>query len=98
MINRIVLFVSLLVSVPLGLSAQQLTLAECVDRALTNNQNVKNAALAVTSTEYEIRETKSALLPTIDLNGQYQYYFEVDRKSTRLNSSHSQQSRMPSSA
>ncbi|MGD1841929.1 MAG: TolC family protein [Thermonemataceae bacterium] len=77
MINRIVLFVSLLVSVPLGLSAQQLTLAECVDRALTNNQNVKNAALAVTSTEYEIRETKSALLPTIDLNGQYQYYFEV---------------------
>ena len=31
-------------------------------------------------------------------NGNVLAFFELDRKSTRLNSSHSQQSRMPSSA
>ena len=32
------------------------------------------------------------------LYGRYLSYYTLDRKSTRLNSSHSQQSRMPSSA
>ena len=37
------------------------------------------------------------LTPFIDLNTEY-YDLGLDRKSTRLNSSHYQQSRMPSSA
>ena len=33
-----------------------------------------------------------------EFNGEYYYYFNEDRKSTRLNSSHIPLSRMPSSA
>ena len=47
-----------------------------------------------------ISNQKLMLRDFAEKNGmfQYEYYVDEDRKSTRLNSSHNNQSRMPSSA
>ena len=43
-------------------------------------------------------ETPAAVRQIVGMLSAYEWQFVEDRKSTRLNSSHSQQSRMPSSA
>ena len=47
---------------------------------------------------YRLQEKKLQLFPDRELPLSGQYAARVDRKSTRLNSSHSRKSRMPSSA
>lgn len=56
---------------------QQLSLEECIRISLENNLTVTNSKLDIRSTDYQVSEAKSGLLPTIDVNGQYQYYLEV---------------------
>ncbi len=73
----IIRIVSFLLVLSLSSQAQQLTLQECIKLALENNLDVKNSELDLESTQHRIKEANSGLLPTIDLNGSYQYYFEV---------------------
>jgi outer membrane protein len=78
MISRISFFlVAILLIVRSQSYGQQLSLEECIRISLENNLDVKNSKLEVQSTEYKVSEAKSGLLPTVDVNGQYQYYFEV---------------------
>lgn len=53
------------------------TLDKCIKTALENNEQMKNSQLDVLAAEYRIKEVKSALMPTVDINGQYQYYMNV---------------------
>src|SRR5262245_34948047 len=53
------------------------SLEESIRTALANNQQMKNSQLDAQSSEFKIKEVKSALLPTTDLNGQYQYYMTL---------------------
>ena len=56
---------------------QAYSLDECIKRALENNEQVKNSLLSVKSSEYQIKEAKGALMPKLDVSGQYLYYMEV---------------------
>jgi len=68
----------------LGISAmasgQQLSLDDCIRIAMENNVQVQNSKLEEKSTDYKIKEVKSALMPTIDASGQYQYYQELPKQ------------------
>ena len=57
--------------------SQQLSLEECIQLAFQNNPQIKNGQLDVQSTDYKIKELKSALLPTMDANAQYLYYTKL---------------------
>ena len=57
--------------------AQTYSLQDCIRAALTNNQQLMNSKLDMSAAEYRIKEVKSALLPTIDINGQLLYYNDV---------------------
>ena len=56
------------------------------------------SAIFDTLTESEVGITKSSLLHAGLTDGSVKYTKRADRKSTRLNSSHTDSSRMPSSA
>jgi outer membrane protein len=63
-----------------GASAQSSTrysLQELIDLALKNNELVRNADLEVETSEYRVKEARGALLPRLDMNGQYLYYMEL---------------------
>ncbi len=57
--------------------AQTYSLEDCLELALANNENLKNSQLDLTASEYQIKEVKSALLPTINFTGQSLYYGDV---------------------
>jgi outer membrane protein len=57
--------------------SQQRSLDECIRLALNNNEQVKNGQLDVASSSYQIKEAKSALLPQVNLSGQYLYYMDI---------------------
>lgn len=60
------------------LQAQKMyTLDECIQQTLTNNLQVKNSQLDEQSINSQITEAKSGFLPSVDLNGQYQYYITI---------------------
>jgi outer membrane protein len=59
------------------LAAQTTSLQDCIQTALENNIQVKNSELDLASTAYQIKEVKSALLPTINANASYMYYTEL---------------------
>ncbi|HEU5289535.1 MAG TPA: TolC family protein [Cyclobacteriaceae bacterium] len=63
----------------IGASAfgQQRSLDECIRIALERNELVKNSSLDVQSSEFQVKEAKSALLPTMNLNTNYLYYLDV---------------------
>lgn len=60
-----------------ALTAQTTSLEDCIKTALENNIQVKNSELDVRSTAYQIKEVKSALLPSINANASYLYYTEL---------------------
>ena len=53
------------------------SLDECIAVALNNNELLQNSLLDMESSEFKVKEVKSALLPTIDLNSQYTYYTQL---------------------
>lgn len=57
--------------------AQTRSLEECISLALNNNAYAQNSALDMQAADYRIREIKSALLPSVDMTGQYMYYRDV---------------------
>ncbi|HEX6892284.1 MAG TPA: TolC family protein [Chryseolinea sp.] len=71
------LCVMLLMAVSYCASAQTYTLQDCIRAAMANNQQLMNSKLDMSAADYRIREIKSALLPTIDINGQLLYYQDV---------------------
>lgn len=60
-----------------GMSAQTYTLQDAVRAALNNNQQLLNSRLDMNAADYQIKEIKSALLPTIDITGQLLYYNDL---------------------
>ena len=60
-----------------GSFAQTYSLANSIRIALEKNQQLKNYKLDVASAAYGIQEAKSALLPTVDLTGQFMYYKDL---------------------
>ncbi len=62
------------------LQAQKMyTLSECIQQTLKNNLQVKNSELDEKSINSQITEAKSGFLPSVDLNGQYQYYITIPK-------------------
>jgi outer membrane protein len=72
----LVLFLMLMLTY-LGAWAQTYSLDECINMALRNNQQLKNSQLEISAADYRIKEVKSALMPTIDVVGQLQYYKDM---------------------
>src|SRR5687768_12995062 len=60
-----------------ALIAKNTSLEDCIKTALESNIQVNNRELDVRSTAYQIKEVKSALLPTINANASYMYYTEL---------------------
>lgn len=58
-------------------AAQTYSLENCIQAALENNEQLRNSRLDMEAASYRIKEVKSALLPTIDLNGQLLYYKDL---------------------
>jgi len=58
-------------------TAQVLSLEDCIRAALANNQQLLNGKLDIAAANYRIKEVKSALLPTVDINGQLLYYRDL---------------------
>lgn len=58
-------------------AAQTYSLQDCVHAALENNQQLQNSRLDIDAAGYRVKEVRSALLPTIDVNGQLMYYRDV---------------------
>ncbi|HEY9045858.1 MAG TPA: TolC family protein [Ohtaekwangia sp.] len=77
MTRRLCLIVLALFTISTLSIAQQLSLEECIRISLENNLSVKNSKLDIESTEHQVSEARSGLLPTVDLNGQYQYYLNM---------------------
>jgi outer membrane protein len=71
------MFVTVLLFISTLSPGQGLSLDDCIRLALSNNEQVNNSALDITSSAYRTREVKSALLPTVNLTSQYLYYTEV---------------------
>lgn len=61
----------------MGAAAQTYSLDECINITLQNNQQLKNSQLEISAADYRIKEVKSALMPTIDVVGQLQYYKDL---------------------
>ncbi|WP_160143903.1 TolC family protein [Chryseolinea soli] len=59
------------------LAAQTLSLEECIDAALKNNQQLRNSQLDMAASAFHVKELKSALLPTVDFAGQSLYYKDL---------------------
>ena len=76
-------------------SGYKKNLIEFIDRNKINSRKTKK--LGATKTNLKTIDTKSIIFLGVKPKDAMNAYTE-DRKSTRLNSSHSQQSRMPSSA
>ena len=72
------------------LSSVQAILQHGINRGLWTLEDLDRPSLDYQRNLREARKSSSCLLPYRD--------WETDRKSTRLNSSHSAKSRMPSSA
>lgn len=70
-------FATLFLMISSAAFSQQLTLDDCIRLALENNEQVKNSKLDVQSSEFQVKEAKSALLPTMNLNTNYLYYMDV---------------------
>ena len=78
-------------------------LLDIYNEALENDAQYKAAEYSFLADKEIAVQGRAQLLPNIQLSGQTNWneYYEddvLDRKSTRLNSSHSSVSRMPSSA
>jgi outer membrane protein len=76
---RIMSFFLLVVSLTVHQANAQrvVSLSDCLNTALKNSTLVKNSQLDLSNTQYQIAEIRSSLLPSVDLSGQYNYYFEV---------------------
>jgi outer membrane protein TolC len=74
-ISLFLLLVSLLLCT--DLAAQTVSLEDCIDAALKNNQQLKNSQLDINASVFRVKELKSALLPTVDLAGQSLYYKDL---------------------
>jgi len=69
---------AILLMLGVQLQAQKMfTLDECIQQTLTNNLQVKNSEIDQRSVNAQITEAKSGFLPSVDLNGQYQYYITI---------------------
>ncbi|HEY9005412.1 TolC family protein [Ohtaekwangia sp.] len=77
MTRKLCLIVLALLTVSTLGKGQQLSLDECIRISLENNLSVKNSKLDIESTDHKVSEARSGLLPTVDVNGQYQYYLNV---------------------
>src|SRR2546430_12218306 len=74
-------------------SIQDSVLRQLVDTSLRANRDMRTALAVIDEFRAQYRATRGALLPELTANGQAgrtQTVFGTDRKSTRLNSSHSQ--------
>jgi outer membrane protein len=60
-------------------TADSLTINQCVDIALKNNQNIQNRRLDELISQVKIDETKADLYPQVKLKGSYQYYPNVPK-------------------
>jgi outer membrane protein len=72
-----IIFLIIFMIIKTETQAQQLSLDDCIQSALENNQQLENSRLEVMATDYKIKQTKGMLMPTVNAVGQYQYYLEV---------------------
>lgn len=53
------------------------SLDEAIKVTLRENDQMKNSLLNIEASEYQVKQAKGALLPKVDINGQYLYYMDV---------------------
>lgn len=71
------LFLLLILSIPLFLNAQEVSLKDLISKSLQNNQTIKTSELDVTIADKRISEVKSNMLPHVNINGDYKYYSQM---------------------
>lgn len=59
-------------------NVQKLTLSQCISMAIERSSNVKIAELDIRSASLSVKDAKAAYLPTVTINGQYQFSDKVD--------------------
>jgi outer membrane protein len=77
--SAMVMLVSLLASAAYSQTTDTLSLNQCVDIAIKNNQNLQNKRLDERINQATIDETKADLYPQLKLKGSYQYYMDVPK-------------------
>ncbi len=70
--SRIVTMALALLSVSAAVGQEQLSLKDCVRRATEKNINVSQAMLEQSKSEYKKNETRSSLLPQVEISGTFQ--------------------------
>ncbi|MFM9839646.1 MAG: TolC family protein [Cyclobacteriaceae bacterium] len=78
-LSAMVILLSLQASVAYSQTTDTLSLNQCVDIAIKNNQNLKNKKLDELINQGTIDETKADLYPQLKLKGSYQYYLNVPK-------------------
>ncbi|QSE96959.1 TolC family protein [Fulvivirga lutea] len=78
--RQLLLIVFLFVSVAQGRAQDNgYTLQECIDYALTNNQNAKNAEFEKDIADAQVRETVARGLPQVNINSGLNYNYELQK-------------------
>jgi outer membrane protein len=54
-----------------------LSLAQCLEKALVNNANVRTALIDAQVAEQKVKEVKASVLPQANLNADYKHYFKL---------------------
>jgi outer membrane protein len=78
-LSAMAILLSLQASVAYPQTTDTLSLNQCVDIAIKNNQNLKNKKLDELINQGTIDETKADLYPQLKLKGSYQYYLNVPK-------------------
>jgi outer membrane protein TolC len=63
-----------------GSAQQPGTLQDCIDTALKNSLQLKSDNYDLAKTQAGIGEAYSSLLPSVNANGSYQYYFKLQKQ------------------
>jgi outer membrane protein len=75
-VSTLLIFMAMLL-VCMYADAQTYSLDDCIRIATESNPDLQNSRLDVVSAEFRIKEVKSALKPTINMNGQLTYYNDL---------------------
>jgi outer membrane protein TolC len=76
-VSNIIFYLGLLLPLSVAAQEKKLSLQEAITIALENNRTIKVSALDVERAEYQTRISRSRVLPSVNLTGQYAHYFKL---------------------
>ena len=77
LVRNILIVLCTILVLPVISYSQEITLNELVSKALQNNQSIKTSVLEGNIADEKITETKSHMLPQLQVSGDYKYYSQM---------------------